>query len=95
MACVRSTVNQSKLESSIEATANIAVGFIVSFSVYAWLVPVIWPKGVPAEPSTQVFWLTCIFTVSSWLRSYLWRRFFNAGMHKVAQRMARRLRGVT
>jgi membrane protein implicated in regulation of membrane protease activity len=71
---------QSRLESLLEAAANIATGMLVSFLlgmvVYPWF-------GFPVTP-TQNAWIVVIFTAVSLLRSYLWRRWFN-------RRLVRRL----
>ena len=76
-------MKQSRLESCIEITANYVSGFAVAWAVYAWIVlPVPWLLNSP-------FWVTVLFTVVSVLRSYLWRRFFNAELHVVAHQIAR------
>lgn len=71
---------QSKLESAIEISVNIASGFIVSYLVWLFIVPVFWPEL--ASSYKTAFWLTALFTVSSVIRSYLWRRFFEREFHK-------------
>ncbi len=68
-------MQQSKLETLVETTLNIGTGFIISWLVWMLLVPVFWPM----HTSTLAvgFGLTCLFTVTSFIRSYFWRRFFN------------------
>lgn len=72
-------MKQTKLESMIEATLNTASGFFVSLLV--------WQFAVAPAFGFEVSWhsnfiITGIFTGVSVLRSYLWRRFFNAAFHK-------------
>ena len=72
-------MKQTKLESMIEATLNTASGFFVSLLV--------WQFAVTPAFGFEVSWhsnfiITGIFTGVSVLRSYLWRRFFNAAFHK-------------
>ena len=80
-------MKQTKLESMLEATLNTASGFFVSLLV--------WQFAVAPAFGFEVSWhsnfiITGIFTGVSVLRSYLWRRFFNAAFHK---RLARVIRG--
>lgn len=72
-------MKQSKLESSIESTANIASGFVISY--FVWISIIEASGGIAHVPEPLI--VTCIFTVTSWLRSYIWRRFFNAGLHRL------------
>jgi len=77
---------QTKIESHVETAANIASGFIIS-----WLV---WHFGV--GPAIAREWLsigdsfiiTCIFTVTSYIRSYVWRRYFNKRLHNALHRLS-------
>lgn len=74
-------MNQTKIESMVEMFFNYLSGFILAYLVYAVIViPTPWLKD-------SAFWVTMLFTVLSVIRSYLWRRFFNAGLHKVVQRL--------
>lgn len=77
-------MNQTKWESRIEATANIGSGFVISLCVWKFIVAPLIIAGWLTINSTIL--ITSIFTVSSWLRSYYWRRFFNAGFHKAVHR---------
>lgn len=80
-------MNQSKLESSIESTANIASGFLISLLMWVWVVEPLYASKVINSSIAIV----TIFTGTSWLRSYFWRRFFNAGFHVFVQnQMAKR-----
>jgi len=78
-------MHQTKLESFIESVLNIGSGFFiawaVSFVIYPWF-------GVEL-PATTYLSLTTIFTVISVLRSYVWRRFFNSGIHRLVHKGVR------
>ena len=74
-------MNQTKLESAIEVFFNYASGFLIAYLTYAFIVlPDPWLKNSP-------FWVTTLFTVVSVIRSFLWRRFFNAGLHKAIHKL--------
>jgi len=74
-------VEQSKLESKIESSVNIASGFLISLAVWALIIrPTIDDKVI----------IVSIFTVTSWLRSYFWRRFFARGFHKVIHKFLKK-----
>lgn len=73
---------QTRLESLIEALANIATGMTVSFL----LGMVVYPLFGFSVTAGQNFWIVIIFTGVSLLRSYLWRRWFN---HLLVRRLNR------
>ena len=81
-------MKQTKLESLLEAGANISVGFFISWGVWVFVVSPVWHL-----PTTQSmgFLITCVFTVTSITRMYIMRRFFNAGLHKACRDLARRI----
>jgi hypothetical protein len=64
---------QSRLGSFVEAWMNILIGFGVAFTANALVMPAF---GFNVKPM-QNFYITCIFTVISLVRSYLLRRLFN------------------
>ena len=66
-------MSQSRTHSAIESIANTATGFLVSWGVWTAIGPMYGFEGGHAENLSIV----CIFTVTSMLRSYLWRRAFN------------------
>ena len=70
-------MEQTKLVSLIEVFLNIGSGFILSLFVWQILAGF---YGIPMPLSRNVE-ITTIFTVVSITRSYIWRRFFNAGLH--------------
>lgn len=79
-------MKQSKLESMLETAVSTAVGFGVSWVTW---VSVAGPFfGIPT-PFVQSFGIVCIFTVTSLLRGYVVRRFFNAQLHQAVHRMAK------
>ena len=79
---IRESARQTRLESALESSINIATGFVISYLVWLFIVPVLFGQHVSSTDPHVAFWLTCVFTVSSWLRSYVWRRFFNASVHR-------------
>jgi uncharacterized membrane protein len=79
-------MKQSKLESVFEAMTNTFVRLPFNY----FLAMVVYPMlGWPAS-SGMVFGATMIFTASSLVLGYVIRRFFNAGLHRVAQDLARK-----
>lgn len=72
-------MNQTKLESLLETSVNIASGFIVSLLLWSFVVAPLWGLEMSTFDNLGI---VSIFTVSAILRGYIWRRFFNAGIHK-------------
>jgi hypothetical protein len=79
-------MHQTKIESLIESCINIASGFIISLLLWIYVVIPIWELEVTMLDNLSI---TALFTVSAIIRSYLWRRFFNAGLHKWIHRRMR------
>jgi len=75
---------QSKLESLVEAILNTLSGFIISLLTWMFIVSPIW--GIE-NSFTDSLSIVGLFTVISILRSYIWRRFFNNGLHKVVHNL--------
>jgi len=74
-------MRQTKLESSIEIFFNYLSGFLLAWAAYAFIViPV---PGFSESP----FWVTSFFTAISIVRSFFWRRFFNAGLHTAVHKI--------
>lgn len=67
-------MNQTRLESFIESSINIASGFVVSLLFWTYVVVPVWHLPVMLHQNLQI---TGCFTVLSVIRSYLWRRIFN------------------
>ena len=76
-------MQQSKLDSFIEALLSTFIGFIVSFTANLILMPML---GIPVSLS-QNFILTVAFTFVSVARSYLVRRFANKYLSQVRVKM--------
>ena len=75
--------SQSKLESHLEATLNILSGFFISLLVWMYAVgPLIKAGYIVVGPAGDALAITAIFTVTSYIRSYVWRRFFSNDIHK-------------
>jgi hypothetical protein len=64
---------QTKKHSIIESLANIFLGLIISFLVQLWIYPFL---GIEVNLNQNIF-ITFIFFVVSFLRSYFLRRIFN------------------
>ena len=65
---------QSKKHSILESVLNTASGFVVAFIVWRTVVAPMF--GLPIDVQTNLA-ITGIFTVTSIIRGYLWRRLFN------------------
>ena len=78
-------MNQTRLESLLEATVSTAAGFVLSFVVWQAIAEPLFGYEVTLIDN---FWLTTIFTSVSLARQYVFRRFFNANIHKAIHRFA-------
>ena len=76
-------MQQSKIDSLIEALLSTFIGFVVSFTANLILMPML---GIPVSLS-QNFILTVAFTFVSVARSYLVRRFANKHLSQVRAKM--------
>jgi hypothetical protein len=66
-------MSQTRLSSLAETCLSIAIGFLVSLVITAWLLPA---YGHPVSLSDNIQ-ITAIYTVASIVRGYLVRRAFN------------------
>lgn len=66
-------MSQSRLSSLAETCLGIAIGFVISLLITAWLLPA---YGHPVS-WTDNLQITAIYTVASIARGYLVRRAFN------------------
>lgn len=77
--------SQSRIQSLIEALANIAIGLgvalVAQVVVFPWF-------GIHVSLGTNLQ-ISVVFTVISLVRSYVLRRWFNRRLHAMAQRLAR------
>ena len=75
---------QTRLSSLIEAVINVAIGFVVSLVITAWLLPA-YGHHVTWSENLQI---TGVFTIASIVRAYAVRRFFNQQIHRAAMALA-------
>lgn len=78
-------MNQTRIQSLIEALVNTLVGFLVTMTVYPFIN---WICGIEMTLG-QASLSTLLFTFISILRGYVIRRFFNNlhGVKKLLQRL--------
>lgn len=77
-------MTQTKLGSLYEALFNVLIGFSINFVANFYILPLV---GFNITVSQNLFIGAC-FTVVSVARSYIIRRWFNARLHALAQRLA-------
>jgi glucan phosphoethanolaminetransferase (alkaline phosphatase superfamily) len=80
-------MQQTRLESLVEVSLNVFIGYWISFAVWPFVAHL---HDLPYSIS-QSFSITAIFTVTSVMRSYVIRRWFNNGLHMVAVAFAKKL----
>lgn len=83
--------DQRKIISIIEVCLNVASGFILAMLVWAYIIPILFPRL--AGPIIENLWITSTFTVVSVLRGYFWRRFFANGIHRIVALWVRGVAG--
>lgn len=76
---------QTKAMSLIETGINTLIGYLVSFAL--WPVVAFFSDSVTYTVSGH-FWIVAVFTVTSIIRGYLVRRFFEARIHLLSARIA-------
>lgn len=74
-------MNQTKLQSFVEAVFNTAIGFVVALISQI----VVFPQFGIHVPIQTNLWIGAWFTVISVVRSYIVRRWFNDRLRKAAQ----------
>ena len=79
---------QTKIESIIEQVFNVGSGFIISYLFWKFVLIDLLQSGTLNIENS--FIITAGFTVISVIRGYYWRRFFNAGLHKVVHNFVKR-----
>lgn len=67
-------VGQSRAESATEAATNVASGAFIAWLITVWVLPFWGHTYLPHETIE----ITALYASAAWVRSYLWRRFFNA-----------------
>ena len=80
-------MTQSKLESAIETTTTVVIGFVVSMAVWQFIAGPLY--NIPVTFS-QNLGITMIFTVSALIRGYIIRRFFARGLKHWVEKVATR-----
>lgn len=81
-------MNQTRLESLIESLFNIVIGYFVALISQIVVFPMV---GIDVPLSTNLE-IGAWFTLISLVRSYAIRRWFNAGLHKAAVNLAKKVR---
>lgn len=77
-------MTQTRLSSLVEALLNTAIGFVLSVITSLIVFPL---YGMPLSFETNLH-ITFWFTLVSIARGYVVRRWFNARLHRLAQRLA-------
>ena len=80
-------MQQTKIESFIESLVNILIGYGVALISQIIVFPIF---GIDV-PLTTNLWIGLWFTVISLVRSYIIRRWFNAGIHRNIKTLAQRI----
>lgn len=76
-------MNQTRLESLVEGTISTVIGYSIAVMVQIIVLP-----AVGCEiPFSMNLLVGGVFTAVSIARGYLIRRFFNAGLHKLAAKI--------
>lgn len=80
-------MNQTRLESFLEAWVNVAIGFGINFAANMLILP---RFGFPVTGG-QALGIGLAYTLVSVARSYAIRRWFNAGLHRMIAALAARI----
>jgi hypothetical protein len=80
-------MNQTRLESLLESVVNIFIGYGVALLSQILIFPMF---DIYVSLSTNL-WIGAWFTVISLIRSYVVRRWFNAGIHKAIISLAKNI----
>ena len=75
---------QSRRSSIIEAWFNVFIGFSINWLANWLILPLIGAHFTAGEN----FWMGCIYTAISVVRSFVIRRWFNSKLQRAAQRLA-------
>ena len=82
-------MEQTRLESLLESVVNIVIGYIVALISQVIVFPLV-DINVPLTTNLVIgFW----FTLISLVRSYVIRRWFNAGLHRGIVATAKAIKG--
>jgi hypothetical protein len=80
-------MTQTRLGSLIEAIVNVLIGYWISVTAQHFIFPMF---GYHITLKENLL-IGLIFTVISIARSYLLRRYFNARLHRLTQRITEKL----
>lgn len=80
-------MNQTKLESLAEVIINVAIGWVIALLTQLIVFPMF---GINVTVGEQLS-ISVIFTAVSIARTYVIRRWFNAGIHRLAVNFIRNL----
>lgn len=80
-------MNQTRIESLLESMVNICIGYFVALISQILVFPM-FDINVPLSVN---LWIGAWFTLISLVRSYVIRRWFNAGLHKAVVLTAKKL----
>jgi len=80
-------MHQSKLESLAEVTLNVAIGWVIALLTQLIVFPLF---GINVTVGEQLS-ISVIFTAVSIIRSYVIRRWFNAGIHRLVVAFVKRV----
>ena len=82
-------MNQTRLESLAEVCLNVAIGWLVALATQLIVFPL---YDIHVTLGEQLG-ISVVFTAVSIIRGYVIRRWFNAGIHKIAVKFIRKLNG--
>lgn len=80
-------MNQTKLESLAEVIINVAIGWVIALLTQLIVFPMF---GINVTVGEQLS-ISVIFTAVSIARTYVIRRWFNAGIHRLVVTFVKRL----
>ena len=81
-------MNQTRLGSFIEAWVNVVIGFAINFAANILILPAF---GFTSLTLATNFVIGLVYTVISVARSYVIRRWFNARLQRMAEKLARKI----
>lgn len=76
-------MTQTRMGSLVEAIVNVLIGFSINFTANLIILPMFGYTPTLKEN----FQIGLLYTVVSIVRSYVVRRWFNARLHRMAQRL--------
>lgn len=82
--------SQTRMGSFVEAWVNVFIGFWINFTANMLILPMF---GFTSLTLTTNFIIGAIYTLISVARSYIIRRWFNARLHRMVEKIARKLEG--